>query len=201
MKTPKINFRYSEIYDKRWKVNFKNESYPTKEEITEYIKEIEHIWKHNEKKVLEEMSKVTGLEWHDEDIVCYVVGICRPFSDPLTIGIYSQKYRDKKDFVDVLVHELIHQLFIQGKNFIPVKKYMDKLRKRYKDLSETTLLHIPLHAIHQHVYIELFDADRLHRDKELSKQSIDYDNSWNIIEKEGYKKIINELKTYIGGKS
>ncbi|MGV8171124.1 MAG: hypothetical protein ACP5OA_00350 [Candidatus Woesearchaeota archaeon] len=194
MKTPKIIFRYSEIYDKRWKVHFKNESYPTGEEITRYTKDIETIWERKEKEILEEMSNITGLDWYDETIICYIVGICRPFSDPLTIGIYFQKYRDKEDFIDVLVHELIHQLFTQKDNFIAVKRYIDELRKQHKGLSETALLHIPLHAIHQHIYNDLFDVDRLQRDKELSKQSIDYDKSWEEVEKQGYKNIIKELK-------
>jgi hypothetical protein len=58
---------------------------PSMKQIQNYIKKVEKLWRKHEKKILEELSKISGLKWKSKIIYCYVVGRCIAFSDPLTL--------------------------------------------------------------------------------------------------------------------
>ena len=85
---PKINFKYSWIYDQTWKDLFGKKNYPSPRVILSYTKKMENLWRREEKRILQELSRITHLNWQEESINCYVVGKCKPFSDPLTLHIY-----------------------------------------------------------------------------------------------------------------
>jgi len=192
-KIPKIIFKYSWIYDQIWKEmpsGKKIKKYPSQRKILNYIKKIEKLWRKVEKKILQELSTVTHLKWGVKSINCYVVGRCKPFSDPLTIPIY-EKLPDY--FIDVLTHELIHNLFIQPENCKKSKKAWRYFHQKYKKFSRNTRIHIPLHAIHSHIYYKFFNEKRLKRDIKFISFLPDYKKSWQIVQKEGYKNIINEF--------
>lgn len=191
MLIPKIIFQYPWIYDQIWKgglMNKKFRNYPSKKQILNYIKKIEKLWRKDEKKVLRALSRITHLKWKSKIINCYVVGRCIPFSDPLTIPVYK-KYPDY--FIDVLIHELIHNLFVQ--NFERTKKTCQYFHRRYKKQPETTKIHILLHAIHSHIYLKFYTEERLKRDIKLISRLPDYRKSWQIVQKEGYENIIKEF--------
>lgn len=191
MNIPKIIFKYSWIYDQTWREGLmgkKQKNYPSSQQILNYIKKIEKLWREAEKKVLSEISKIAHLEWKSKFISCYVVGRCRPFSDPLTIPVYKQ-YPDY--FIDVLIHELIHNLFIQ--NLKETKKSWQYFERKYRKESNTLIIHIPLHAIHSHIYYKFFNEKRLKRDIKFISFLPDYKKSWQIVQKDGYQNIINEF--------
>jgi hypothetical protein len=188
---PKIIFKYSWIYDQIWKEGLlmkKKKSYPSPEKVLNYIKKIEKLWRKEEKKVFQELARVTHLRWKTKTIDCFVVGRCRPFSYPLTMPIY-EKHPDY--FIDVLTHELIHNIFIQNKE--KTEKAFQYFHKKYKKQSLTTRIHIPLHAIHSHIYYKFFNENRLKRDIKFIGFLRDYKKSWQIVEKEGYQNIISEF--------
>lgn len=193
-KYPKIIFRYSWIYDQIWqkgwleKVRGKKEGYPPPGKILSYIKKVEKSWKKEEQKILRELAKVAHLTWKIEKIDCYVVGRCVPFSCPLTMPVY-EKYPDY--FIDVLIHELIHNLFIQNEEI--TEKAFQYFHKKYKKQSLHTRIHIPLQAIHSHIYYRFFNENRLKRDIKFINFLPDYKKSWQIVQKEGYQNIINEF--------
>jgi len=192
MNYPKIIFKYSWIYDQTWKEvsSGKKKNYASQRKILNYIKKVEKLWRKEEKKVLQELAKITHLEWKAKFITCYVVGRCKPFSDPLTIPVY-EKYPDY--FIDVLTHELIHNLFIQPGNYQKSKKAWQYFHQKYKKFSHNTRIHIPLHAIHSHIYYKFFNEQRLKRDIKFISFLPDYKKSWQTVQKEGYKNIINEF--------
>jgi len=192
---PKIIFKYSWIYDQNWKewikiYKRKTGKYPTTKQIINYITKVEKLWKKDEKKILEELSEVSGLKWKSKFIYCYIVGRCIPFSDPLTLPVYD-KYPDY--FIDVLVHELIHQLFTQDGNLKRSEKVWAYINRKFKKESFNTRIHIPLHALHSHIYLKFFDENRLKRDINLVKFFPDYKKSWGLVQKMGHKKIIEEF--------
>lgn len=199
MNVPKIIFRYSWIYDEIWKEGKKKyrkkiQEYPSPKQILNYIEKVEKLWRSDEKKILSELSKITRLKWKSDYIYCYIVGRCRPFSDPLTIPVYK-----KLDyFIDVLIHELIHQLFIQDGNLEKAKKAWNYIDRKYKKESRKTKNHILLHAIHSHIYLKFFNEKRLKRDIGTISFLPDYKKSWEIVQKEGYENIIQEFVKRIG---
>lgn len=191
---PRVIFKYSWIYDQIWKevlLGKKNKkNYPPSRKVLNYIKKVEKLWRKEEKKVLQELAKITYLEWKTESITCYIVGRCKPFFDPLTMPIY-EKYPDY--FIDVLIHELIHNLFIQEGNYEKFKKSWQYFHQKYKNVSLNTRIHIALHAIHSHIYYKFFNEKRLKRDIKFISFLPNYKKSWQIVQKEGYKNIINEF--------
>jgi len=183
---PKIEFRYSMVYDGIWK--FKNKPYKF---MLNYTKSIEKFWRKKEKKVLIEIQKITGLKWKEKVVRCYIITNGRCFSDPLTI-IY---FKDKSRFIDTLVHEMIHQIQIQGgKNF---RKWLNYLYKRYPNEDRLTYAHIFLHAVHKKIYLKLFNKKRLDRDIKICNKYPGYKRAWEIVEKEGYENIIKEFRKRI----
>ncbi|MDD5416436.1 MAG: hypothetical protein PHU12_00490 [Candidatus Aenigmarchaeota archaeon] len=195
---PKIIFRYSWIYNQRCKDGtFGNTKefgkYPTDKQIIIFKNKIETIWRKKEKVILKKISNISGLKWREKYIQCYIVGRVAPLSDPLTICIYT-KHPDY--FIDVLTHELIHQIFVQNhKNLKNVWKYF--FYGKYKKESHTTCVHIPLHAIHTAIYKELFNEICLNRDIRICQDFKDYKKSWQIVKKEGYQNIIKEFRNRI----
>jgi len=192
---PKITFKYSRIYDEHWKelgkfYGVKDVKYPSESEIRSYIKKAEKEWRKSEGKILTELSRITGLKWKEKTISCYVVGRCIPISDPLTLKVYDKRER----FIDVLTHELIHQLMAsQEGNLKKAKKAWDHLYKEYKNESFTTVVHVPVHALHKHVLLKFFGEKRLKDEVESLIMFPDYKRAWDIVEKEGYLNIIKKF--------
>ncbi len=198
---PKIEFEYSSVYDEHWKkyleIYYKAykdpktkiiiDHYPTKEKIMNYIKKIKPLWKKEERKILNKISELTKLEWKEEKIKVYMVGKCVPYSDPLTMTFY----KNNNDFIDVLTHELIHQ--IQSQNSKTYHKWALYVEKRYKKESPLTRRHILLHAVHKELYLKLLGKSRLNRNlKKSVKKS--YKRAWEIVENEGYENIIKKFR-------
>ncbi|MBS3053048.1 MAG: hypothetical protein J4469_00960 [Candidatus Aenigmarchaeota archaeon] len=189
---PEVIFRYSWFYDQNFKkIHKKEKDYPSHKNILDYIKQVQKLWGRYEKEILHELSVITGLKWKEKRITCYVVGRCIPFSDPLTLPVI-EKYPDY--FIDNLVHELIHQLFTQNGNIEKSKRAWNYINRKYRDKPFNTRIHIPLHAIHSHIYLRFFNEKRLSRDIKLIKFLPEYKKSWEIVREEGYKKIISEFR-------
>jgi len=184
---PKVEFIYSYVYDQMWSKAKEENKIPV-ETIERYVKDIEIIWRKIETKILKDISKISGLKWTEKKIKCYVLRSGGCFSDPLTISYY----KNKKDFIDVLVHELIHQIQIQGEyNFHLWNRY---LKKKYPKESLLTINHIIIHSIHKKIYLKLFNKGRLENDLKISDKYYDYKKAWEIVEKEGADNIIKKFK-------
>jgi hypothetical protein len=189
---PKVIFKYSWIYDQIWKEGWLSKGakdYPSSKKVLNYIAKIRKVWQREEKRVIQEISKTVGLRWKAKLIDCYVVGKCSPFSHPLTMPVYE---KDNNLFIDVLTHELIHNIFVQN------KKKMDKVWKyfnnKYKKESIKTKHHIYLQAIHKHILLNLYGDERLKTEIKRSQKRKDYKRAWDIVHKEGYLNLIRALK-------
>ncbi len=190
---PKIIFRYSHIYDRNWrvwiKIYRKGGIYPSPRKVLNYIEKVEKLWKEHEKSILKELEKISKLKWKVKFIYCYVVGKCVPFSDPLTLPVY----KDPNYFVEMLTHELIHQLFSQEGNMERAKKAWKYIDRKYRKESIKTRIHIPLNAFLSHIYYKFFGEKRLKRAISLISHLHDYKRAWEIVQEEGYQKIIDEF--------
>ena len=190
---PKILFKYSWIYDNIWKDYLilkkgkSKEEFLSQKKITNYLKIISKLWDKEEKKILKEISNSSKLKWRRKQIVCYIISAGKSISDPLTIKIF----KNKNDFIDLLIHELIHQILTQNKN--QVSKYIKYLRKKYKDKSLTTQNHIILFAIYTKIMLKLFNKKRLNREFKRAKKKGEYLDAWKIMDEEGYENILKKF--------
>ena len=194
---PKIKFVYSSIYDRLRKdspmmkkfLKKQNKSYPSIKKIIKYMGDVEKLWKKDENLILREISKLTRLKWKEKEIKCYVIGFGRGFSDPLTLSLY----KNKKDFIDALTHELIHQ--IQSQNEKKFRKWGKKfLSIKYKKESRSTKSHIFLHSVLKALYLKLFGKKRLKKIINFDKNFKDYKRAWEIVEEEGHENIIKKFR-------
>lgn len=161
---------------------------------SEYIGKVEKSWRKDENKVLAELSKITGLKWKEKSLICYIVWLCKGMSLPLTVRVYD----DTNDFVDSLIHELIHYLLVDGNNSELSMKARNYFNKRYRDENQNVIHHILLFAIMQHVYLRFYNMERLERHANIHRQfSSDYARAWQIVQKEGYQNIIREFRKRI----
>lgn len=187
---PKIIFKYSRIYDQNWKewikyYRHRDRTYPSSQKVQAFIKKVEKLWRKNEKKVLKEISKITGLKWKEQTIVCYVVGNCAVFSDPLTLRVY----KNPDYFIDALIHELIH--YGDSSKTTKVSKYFNQ---KYRKESSRTIAHILVNAFHWHIFLKFYGEKRLQRWIKFLSVMPFLKRSWEIIQEEGYQNIIDEFK-------
>lgn len=184
---PKIEFRYSSVYDRGYRENFEKRgiSYPKSDEVLKYIKKVNKTWKRDGKKILKAISNLTKLKWNKSVIICYVIGMGRCFSDPLTIKMFE----DINDFRDTLIHELIHQMQTQNK----LTKWFNYIYKKYEKESILTKNHILLDAFLSKIIIKLYNQSRLDNIIKKDSESLDYKRAWEIVEKETSNKILNKF--------
>lgn len=195
MVLPKITFVFSSVYDEHFRdfirLKFPQffDAYPSREEIDCHIEKVEKVWREIGEDVLSEMTFASNMSWDTELIPCYVVGNCVPFSDPLTIKVYKNPDR----FIDTLVHELIHQLFTQKCNHHKMRSFYERIEGDHGAEATKTRIHIPVHALHTHLYLKLFTREKLDKDIETSSQNIEYKRAWEIVNADGYENIIKIL--------
>jgi len=203
---PKINFIWSFIYQesihsyflKKEKFDFVSYS----NYVEKFIKSVKKKWEKNGNEILKYCEEITNLKWNKNEISCYVIKTSPflPISDPLTIPIqlvYEKKVSilSKEKFIDMLIHELIHNLFMQ--NTKKLEKYFNYLiNEKYNKESFNTAIHIPLHAIHKKIFLKFFNKNRFNSEIQIAKNYKDYKKSWEIVNKEGEEKILKEMKSY-----
>lgn len=193
---PHLQFIYSDIYDQQCrriaKVLKYASPYPAKKSIIDFGQKLEREWEKNYEKVLKEISKTTNLAWKEKDIACYIVGQAMPISAPLTIPVFKAPV--PIDYaVDVMIHELIHRILSQPTNKKNWQNIEKRLKKRWPKLNENTRLHILVQAIHEVIFLTVFDEHRLEREKRLMSEFADYRKAWSIIEKEGAENILDTI--------
>jgi len=201
---PKIVFDTSWIYYRIWKNLYQGFSfggqYPEYEEVLGYSRRMKKYWNRRKGGILEEIALITGLKWTREVITCFVRGpYPSAFSHPLTIS--SDTYEiGPKHFLGILIHELIHNIFIDNAALLGDRRWiMAYLDWKYgEELSYDLKIHILVHAIQAHIHCKFIDEDL--KTLFISKNP-DHQKSWEIIQEEGYEKVIRDFVDYVREKS
>jgi hypothetical protein len=172
----------------------KGEDLVTYEETDRIVRQYCDAWMPYEQRVLEAMTDILGLQFRQNYIDVYIAPWFYAFSDPMVIGVGYEPDR----FVDVLTHELLHRLLTDSTSVLPEKRLVSEWQKLFgKEHSHTTVVHIPVHAVHTAIYLDyLKEPQRLERDKAMDKKYANegYVKSWGYVGEQGYKEIIEELK-------
>ena len=165
--------------------------------VESYSKE----WRKFEGKTLEGMANITGLGFRQNIIDVYIAPWFYAFSDPMVLGVIH-----KPDvFVDVLTHELLHRLLTDNTTVLYDTNLVKEWQKMFGEQpTRTALLHIPVHAVHKAIYLDVLEApERLERDiedcKKFDKKADSYVAAWDYVEKYGYENIIKQLKNSYRG--
>jgi len=152
-------------------------------------------WEPVEEKILNSMTESLGLKFRKNIIDVYIAPWFWAFSDPLVIGVEQ----DPDLFIDSLTHELIHCLLTDNTSVPHDALLFTEWQKLFgKEYSFTTTIHIPVHAVHKAIYLDVLKApERLERDIANNKKNDqkDYVASWDYVQKHDYKEIIKQLKS------
>ena len=163
------------------------------EAIEQKIETYKVAWLPYENQILQHMTEAVNLSFRQNIIDVYIAPYFNAFSDPLVIGI-----RFKPDlFVDILTHELLHRLLTDNQSALPGNKVVDEWRKLFGNHPPVTLNHIPVHAIHKSIYLDLLKVpQRLQRDITHCQThgATDYVKAWEYVEEAGYQEVIEQLK-------
>jgi len=164
------------------------------EEMRKVVGKYRKAWRPYETKILTGMCQITGLQFEQNIIDVYIAPWFRAFSDPLVIGVNLPPDL----FIDTLTHELLHRLLITNTSLPFDTDYFKIWQKLFgKGHSFSTLVHIPVHAIHKAIYLDVLNEPaRLKRDIANNKQhsAVDYIAAWDYVEEHGYKDIIAQLE-------
>jgi hypothetical protein len=185
---PQINIRYGKLIDPFFKdsvlVNYPEYSFPPVEEVKEEVIIFRKAFEQNKGVFFDALDNL-GLEFKRNVIDCFIVTATpRDMSAPLII---RSRYSET-EFLDAIYHELLHVLFTD--NDIP--KYNES-----KNISSTAVNHIDIFAILTYLYLDIINnKERLERVRNISNTSenTDYKKAWDIVDKIGYKNIINDFK-------
>jgi len=138
-------------------------------------------------KILRGICNILKLDFYRNVIPVYIVGgNARNISDPLII---KEDYRSPADFVDTLTHELVHVLFTDNGNRVPVS--IDE--GMFPNEKHDTQVHVIVYAVLKYIYLEVLkDRGRFEKYVSITK-SKDYVRAWEIVEERGYKELIKQF--------
>ncbi|MEI6850887.1 MAG: hypothetical protein WCK26_02895 [Candidatus Saccharibacteria bacterium] len=183
MITPSVNIKYSRVYDNRFRTQ---NDYPDKDDVCSFLDYFRKSWIKKEKEILETISKVSNLEWNENNIDIYIVGKTMPFSDPLTIEMTSEI----DEAIDVTTHELIHRIWTYDDSG---KKAYEYFADKYKKEDKSTIVHVPVIALHIEVMKEIFSKERINESIKRMNKIEGFKHIIKIIELEGSDKIVEEF--------
>ena len=130
-KLPEVRIKYGwhleefiEIYNKHSDIDKDKWKRLTMDQTLERVEIFTKLWKQDSTKILEEILKVTDLEFKKSILDIYIVsGIKGGISTPTVISANIQNNR----FVTVAIHELIHIILTDNKNNIDVRKAWEEM--------------------------------------------------------------------------
>ncbi len=157
-------------------------------------KEYNEAWKKHSEKILVEMQKLYQLNFHKPVIDAFLAPMFIPKSMPLIINL-----RHTADqFVDVLTHELFHNLFTDNQYIKKQELAKSRIGYIWEDIfgkrDFVELVHIPVHAGLKAVYLDVLKQPyRLERDIQDCSSRPGYKEAWDFVENNDYQKINKEI--------
>lgn len=201
---PEIEIKYSPKLDPIFLGHMRHESKHkgswqkwkpwSKEQAEKRVEEYKKEWGKYEKRILEGMCDVIGVNFYKNVIGVYVViPSMRNFSDPIVIrGTDSPR-----QFVVTLTHELLHELLPYTEDEESPHAVYFKIFKEMVsgDHRKTMIFHVVTYAVMQYLFKDVV------RDEKLWSMAVeravphkDYKGALDVIEKRGYMEIIQEFR-------
>lgn len=189
---PEVIFTYSWIYDKNI-CELADEERLDEEEIDNKRERLLREWNKVEKEIFDTLTEVSGLEWMEEEIKCYLISDHYSFSDPLTLALWN--FSTEK-LIITLIHELIHRLFVnQDSNRDRCEEAWGWTSEKF-DESRHIRTHIVLYAILIRTVKEVLGPDSIEK-KKIVPPSEDYKKAWEIVQTKDTENILQNFTSRI----
>ncbi len=158
------------------------------------IKEYSDAWHSKSKKILLGMQNIYELNFYRPVIDAIVAPFFRPMSQPIILN-----FRHEADqFIDVLTHELLHNLFNDNHkvNYLTQNNLLEQWKDLFgRDIETKVLVHIMVHAGLKAIYLDVLnDPYRLERDIKECQQWPAYKAAWDYVENNNYQAINEKIK-------
>jgi hypothetical protein len=201
-KIPKVRFEYSFLLSEQaseglntlWGDGTPLES---SEYYTAVAEKYENWWKGDNDAVLHGLCKLTGLTFYQNTIDVHVAPWFYAFSSPMVLGV---RFQTKDELVNTLTHEIIHRLLTDNTVYDVTYDFVALWQSMFgDDVPWNTLVHIPVHALMQELYLDVIDRpDLLTLDKESLTESTadDYIAAWDYVDQHGYKTITDKIRKH-----
>jgi hypothetical protein len=168
MNIPKLHLKYAYPLDGERRKLFADKNfgeYPSIEEVRNRVGELKKIWSeiNNGDKVFKLLIKVIGVTI-PRDLEMHIFGAgLNAMSNPLImpiIGRGGKKFTDN-EFIEIVIHEVIHRFIGDSENNANIEKYWKTIREEYKNETIRTQNHILVYAVLEIVLSELFGKEKL----------------------------------------
>lgn len=190
MSNPNLEFRYSWVYDQEHKLRFTDPLYPDGDAIRAYIKGVSGEWKPVQRKVLSSISRLSGLAWREDLIICYVVGRGVPLSDPLTMPMYQDR---RELFILKLVHVLIERMLMNFRNLEAKRDFWEAMFRSLSEDGVKVSYMVPVNAIYKEIQARYFKAGKA-SEESLLTTNLDFRRAWEIVSTIGPESIIERFR-------
>lgn len=152
----------------------------------------EQWWQPYNDKIIKGICEILDLEFRQNIIDVYVAPWFNAISDPMVIG---PALHNEDDLINTLAHEMLHRLLTDNTTYDYDYDLLTQWHGLFgQDHSMTALVHIPVHAAMEALYVDVLDRpDLLALDIKETSSYKPYANAWKYVKKVGYKKIINQL--------
>lgn len=186
---PKMEFRYSWVYDQENRLRFTDPLYPSGDEIREYIEEVRDAWGPRQRTLLNSISRISGLPWREDVIVCYVVGRGVPMSDPLTLPVYKGR---AGLFIEKLAYELTERLLMHSRNLEARNSFWEEMFRSMSNDGVKVSYMVPVNAIYRGIQSRYLGSGG--SEESLATTNLDYRRAWEIVNNIGHREIIERFR-------
>jgi hypothetical protein len=161
--------------------------------------EYRKAWANYETAILRGMTEVLDLAFYRPVIDVTLAPCFRNISTPLILNFAP----DPDRFVDVLTHELLHVLQTDNNKHQELGPHTTvdlkaEWRRLFGEHERLTLVHIPLHAIHKYIYLDVLKApERLEREISFLGNFPTggaYIQAWEYVNGRDYREIVDEIR-------
>jgi len=192
---PRLIIKYAFPLDANRRQLYRQNNWPDYPAFHQITKQIEHwrsLWaetNHNDR-IIELLSNVTGL-YPADNFTLFVIGRgLPPMSQPFIMPIINHQglMYDDDEFVEIVIHELIHLFIGEPDNHPGLSRYWEIIRSEFPAESIICQNHIILYAIFHQLTKELSLPPPKHPEKD------DYRRALEIVKQHGSDKIIAQFR-------
>ncbi|MBP7820743.1 hypothetical protein KA025_00255 [Candidatus Saccharibacteria bacterium] len=197
-KNPEVRILFSDLlfYGESKKLTNINNEQLNYIEFQEKERAYRQAWSEKSEKILTGMHSIYGLQFYKPVIDVTLATGFIPKSKPLIINF---KY-EPDEFVDVLSHELLHNIFTDNQ-YIQHGSNKNNLLLLWNEIigkqdDRSVLIHIFVHSGLKAIYLDILNEPyRLERDIEQCQQlPIAYRKAWDFVENNDYQDINLQIR-------